>query len=105
MCHLRSSSIPENVFLEFMYLATARVKFSFNNNMYGQIDGISISIPLEPVLVNIFVVFMKIIYLNVYINLRYMNYTLSVFHSFKEAGDFHHKINSSHPSPLFPMEE
>lgn len=44
-----------------MYLATEGVKFSFNNIMYAQMNGISMSSSLGPVLVNIFVGIMKII--------------------------------------------
>lgn len=40
MGHLGSSSIPENLFLEFIYLDTEGVEFSLNDIMYAQIDRV-----------------------------------------------------------------
>lgn len=90
--HLDSPSIPENLFLEFMHLATEGVEFSFNNIMYAQMDGIS----MRPVLANIFVGFYEHHLFESchkpFLNLRYD--TFSFFNSFQEAGAFH--LNSLH---------
>ena len=46
---------PRDVFVELMQLTTSSVEFSFNNNMYRQIDGVAMGSPLGPALANIFV--------------------------------------------------
>ena len=43
--------------MELIELATKSVSFSFNDNMYRQVDGISVGSPLGPILANIFVGF------------------------------------------------
>lgn len=55
--HLSSSSIPENVFLEFMHVTTEGAEFSFNIIMSVPIDGVSMGSLMRPVLANIFVGF------------------------------------------------
>lgn len=45
---LDSPSIPENLFLEFMYLATEGVEFSFNVIIYVQIDRVLMGSPSGP---------------------------------------------------------
>ncbi|MEC8569013.1 MAG: reverse transcriptase domain-containing protein, partial [Pseudomonadota bacterium] len=47
--------IPEKVFHELLTLATLNVEFSFNDNMYRQVDGVAMGSPLGPILANIFV--------------------------------------------------
>ena len=51
--------IPEPVFLKPIPVATKYVQFSFNNNTYQQINGISMGSPLGAALVNIFVGFQE----------------------------------------------
>ena len=48
-------SFPHNIFVKLMQLATFSVKFSFNNNMHQQINGVTMGSLLSPVLANIFV--------------------------------------------------
>ena len=46
---------PKEIFVELKDTATKSVKFSVNNNMYKQIDGVATGNPLNAALVNIFV--------------------------------------------------
>jgi len=52
---LPKPSFPRDIFVELMQLAASSVEFSFNNNMYRQIDGVAMGSPLGPALANIFV--------------------------------------------------
>ena len=47
--------MDKDVFIELMNIATTSVEFSFNNQIYKQIDGVAMGSPLGPVLTNIFV--------------------------------------------------
>ena len=49
------SVISKDVFAELMKSATPSVKFSFNNTMYKQTNGVAIGSPLGPASANIFV--------------------------------------------------
>ena len=51
--------IDKDVFIELMNIATTSVKFSFNNKIYKQIDGVAMGSPLGPALANIFVGYQK----------------------------------------------
>ena len=51
------TTLTEDSFRELMRLATSEVEFSFNGEMYRQIDGVAIGFPLGPTLANIFVGF------------------------------------------------
>ena len=46
---------PKKIFVELMNTATKSVEFSFNNNLYKQIDGVVMGSPLSVALANIFV--------------------------------------------------
>ena len=50
-------SFPESVFVELMELSTKSVSFNFNDNMYRQVDRISMGSSLRSILANIFVGF------------------------------------------------
>ena len=55
--HLDCPPFPEDAFKELMLIATQRVEFSLNNQMYKQLDGVAMGSPLGPPLANIFVGF------------------------------------------------
>ena len=48
------SCIPK-VLVEHWHSATSTVEFSFDNTIYGQIDGVAMGLPLGPDFANIFV--------------------------------------------------
>ena len=55
--HLDCQPIPEDTVRELMLIAPRGVEFSFNNQMYKQLDGMAMGSPLGPALANIFVGF------------------------------------------------
>ena len=48
-------NFPECICRELLTMATVNVQFSFNNDMYMQVDGVAMGSPLGPILANIFV--------------------------------------------------
>ena len=76
MCFLYRSplasvlSFPESVFVELMEVDAKSVSFNFNDNIYRQVDGISMGFLLGPILENIFVGFYEklLIYVNVWMH-------------------------------------
>ena len=55
--HLDCPPFPEDTFRELMLIATQGVEFSFENQMYKQLDGVAMGSPLGSALANIFVGF------------------------------------------------
>ena len=55
--HFDCSPFPEDIFKELMLIAKQRVEFSFNNQMYKQLEGVAMGSPLGPALANTFVGF------------------------------------------------
>ena len=51
-----NTNIPKREMKELLYLCTKNVHFSYNNEIYIQIDGVAMGSPLGPVLANIFMV-------------------------------------------------
>jgi len=84
-----------------MHLATSSVEFSFNNNMYRQIDGVAMASPLGPALANIFVRHPEEKLFNfVSRPLEYFWYvddTFTVFNNEDDCNAFLSHLNSLHP--------
>ena len=52
-------NIPRNVMKELLLLCTKHVHFTFNGDIYIQLDGVTMGSPLEPLLANLANVFMR----------------------------------------------
>ena len=103
--------IPEHVFNEMLLMATTNVQFSFDNNMYRQIDGVAMGSPLGPILANIFLGFheQKLLALDsLYVPIMYARYVddiFAIFHNRNEADDFLAALGRLHPSLAFTRED
>ena len=51
-----TTNIPKQEMKELLFLCTKNVHFTFNNQIYIQLDGVAMDSPLGPVLANIFMV-------------------------------------------------
>ena len=56
---LRQLSIKKANFIKLMKIATSDVQFSFNNEIYSQVNGVAMRSPLGPTLANIFMGYLK----------------------------------------------
>ena len=106
---LRALSSPCEVFIELMQTATKSVEFSFNNAMYGQIDGVAMGSSLGPVLASIFVGYYKsLLYRRVKKPPMYYCYvddTFAIFDSKNDCDKFLHQLNFLHPYLQFTFEK
>ena len=91
---------PKEIFVELMNTATKSVEFSFNNNMYKQIDGVAMGSPLSIALANIFVGYLKSKLFKSttkpFLYHRYVNDTFAIFRSEDECTSFLDALNSMH---------
>ena len=51
--------MPEFICKEMLHMAVLNFEFIFNNEMYRQIDGVAMGLPLRPILANIFVGYLE----------------------------------------------
>ena len=101
--------IPKDMFVELIKSATSSVKFSFNNAIYKQTDGVAMGLSLGPALANIFVgyyegkLFFQTHKPPTYF--RYVDDTFAIFDHEAEADEFLTKLNRLHPSLRFIFEK
>ena len=91
-----------------MKFATTSVEFSFDNIIYRQLNGISISSVLGPTMAGIFVGFHEVDLLSKYkAPEAYFCYikTFCVFGSETEAGEFFSHLNDMHLALRFTLEK
>ena len=92
-----------------MLIATQGVEFSFNNQMYKQLDGVAMGSPLGPALANIFVGFHKSRLFNNTVKpgvyFRYVDDTFVIFGSELECDRCHVNLNQLHPALKFTVEK
>ena len=90
-------SFPRNIFVALMQLATSSVKFSFNNNMHGQIDGVAMGSPLGLALANIFVGYQEAKLFNIakrpLVYFRYVDDTFAVINKEEDGNTFLTHLN------------
>ena len=72
--------MPESICKEMLHMAVLNVDFSFNNEMYKQIDGVAMGSSLGPILANIFVGYLEFkLFSNIKIPLIYTRYADDIF--------------------------
>ena len=85
-----------------MLIASREVEFSFNNQIYKQLDGVAMGSPLGPALANIFFgfhnsrLFDSTIIPGVYF--RYVDDSFIIFGSELDFDHFQEKLNLLHPA-------
>ena len=92
-----------------MLIATRGVEFSFNNQMYKQVDGVAMGSPLGPALANIFLgfhesrLFDNTVKPGVYF--RFVDDTFAIFGSELGCDHFQEKLNLLQPALKFTVEK
>ena len=105
---IRQLSIKKESFRKLMKVATSGVQFSFNNEIYTQIDGVAMGSPLGPTLANIFMGYLEskmvdeLTSQTLYI--RYMDDCLVISQSEKANENLFRKLNSLHEKISFTKE-
>ena len=100
-------SETESLIRKMLLKATTSVEFSFDGNMYNQLDGVAMGSPLGPILANIIVGFLEsrldedqwpLLYR------RFVDDAFSVFPCEESALQFFGALNRMHPALRYTME-
>ena len=101
--------IPQPVLEELLLKATSGVEFTFNYNIFRQIDGVAMGSPLGPILANIFVGYheSRLLANNTtpLMYRRYVDDIFAIFTSKNEASNFLDELNLLHPALQFTSED
>ena len=107
--HFDCPPFPEDTFRELKLIATRGVEFSFNYQMYKQLDGVAMGNPLGPALANIFIgfhesrIFDNTAKPGVYV--RYVDDSFVIFGSELDCDHVQEKLNLLHPALKFTTEK
>lgn len=107
-------SFNREEFVELMNWATRGVEFSFEDEMYRQIDGVAMGSPLGPILANIFVGYQETklfapassphqVHTPLFYT-RYVDDTFAIFASSEAFEQFSLRLNDLHPALRFTHE-
>ena len=100
-------TLSEREFEDLMYKVTSGVKFSFDDFMYQQRDGVAMGSPLGPVMADIFVGYHEsLIPADQWPSLycRFVDDCFSYCHDVEESDRFLETLNNLHPSLKFTRE-
>ena len=100
-------NIPEDLLRKLLIKATTEVEFSFNGELYQQIDGVAMGSPLGPILANIFMGHLETSIPDSKLPLlydRFVDDAFAVFNCESEAGIFFSDLNTMHGKCRFTME-
>ena len=92
-----------------MLIATREAEFSFNNQMYKQLDSVAMGSPLGPALANILVRFHESRIIDNTVKpgvcVRFVDDTFAIFGYELDCDHFQEKLNSLHPTLKFTVEK
>ena len=102
-------NIPEDNLHQLLLLCTKNVQFTFNGQIYRQVDGVAMKSPLNPILADIFLSSLKNkldgVIQDTYLYVRYVDDTFLLCRNKNQAKQLLQIFNSVHPNMKFTMEE
>ena len=102
-------NIPEDNLRQLLLLCTKNVQFTFNGQIYRQVDGVAMGSPLGPILADIFLSSLENkldgVIQDTYLYVRYVDDTFLLCRNKNQAKQLLQMFNSVHPNMKFTMEE